>query len=430
VGEPLKVWLGLWVVASAGLGAPAATSAFEGKPIVDIQFSAPQPLDSKDLARVQPLKKGQPLRAEDISNAIDGLFATGRFADIVVEAEASGSGVVIRFVTENVKFVGNVSVTGKLMDSPNRGQAFQALNLSLGAVFHEEDVTHALESLQRLLESNGLYEAQVTPTVTPDDVNQLISIIFRINQGKRAKYEMPIVAGENDLSDDVVARVTGWRIPIIHWWRKVTAGRTRKGLQSLLAKYQGQDHLTARVELDKLDYDSEHRRVRPNLTVTAGPEVKIKAVETKVSKRVLKRYVPVFQERSIDNDLLVEGRRNLRDYFQSQGYYDADVDFRFQPATDGIQIIEYVISRGQRFKLAHVSVAGNKYFDTDSIRERMFTAPASFNVRHGRYSEAFLRKDQETISALYRENGFRDVKVNPVIDRQYQGKPGRIAVIF
>ena len=79
VGDPLKVCLGLWVLASLGLGAAAAPSAFEGKPIVDIQFSAPQPLDARDLARVQPLKKGQPLRAEDVANAIDGLFATGRF---------------------------------------------------------------------------------------------------------------------------------------------------------------------------------------------------------------------------------------------------------------------------------------------------------------------------------------------------------------
>jgi outer membrane protein insertion porin family len=387
-------------------------------------------LDIKDLARVQPLKKGQALHAADVANAIDGLFATGHFSDIAVEAQASGNGVLIRFVTTNVMFVEGVSVSGKLVESPNRGQALQALNVPLGNVFYEEDVAHAVESLQRLLQSNGLYEAQVTPSVTPNGNDQLVSIRFRIDPGKRAKYEMPIVGGDTTLSDDLVARVTGWRIPIIHWWRTVSAGRTRKGVQSLLAKYQGQDHLTARVELDKLDYDSEHRRVRPNLSVTAGPEVKIKAVETNLSRRVLKRYVPVYQERSVDNDLLVEGRRNLRDYLQSQGYYDADVDFRVQPVTDGVETIEYVIVRGQRFKLAHVSIAGNKYFDTDLIRDRMFTSPASFSVRHGRYSEAFLRKDQETISALYRENGFRDVKVNPVVDRQYQGKPGRIAVTF
>src|SRR6185437_15515311 len=75
-------------------------------------------------------------------------------------------------------------------------------------------------------------------------------------------------------------------------------------------------------------------------------------------------------------------------------------------------------------------VAGNKYFDTDSIRERMFTAPASFTLRHGRYSEAFLRKDQEILSDLYRNSGFRDVKIDPEVDREYQGKPGRFAVTF
>ena len=425
-----KVCLGLWALASLGFGAPAATSSFEGKTIVDVQFSAPQPLDAKDLARAQPLKKGQLLRAEDVSSAIDALFATGRFADIAVEAEVSGSGVLIRFITQNVTFIGHVSVSGKLLESPNEGQAFQALNLSMGTVFHEEDVTHAVESLQRLLQSNGLYEAQITPTVTPNEENQLVSISFRVVEGKRAKYEMPIGLGEGILSDDVVARVTGWRIPIIHWWRHVTEGRTRKGVQSLLGKYQGQDHLTARVELDKLDYDSEHRRVRPNLTVTAGPEIKIEAVETKVSKRILKRYVPVFQERSVDNDLLVEGRRNLRDYLQSQGYYDADVDFRVQPVKDDVETIEYVIARGQRYKLYHVSISGNKYFDTGTIRERMFTAPASFILRHGRYSEAFIRKDQEIISELYRNNGFRDVKINAVVDRKDQGNPGRFAVTF
>ena len=37
----------------------------------------------------------------------------------------------------------------------------------------------------------------------------------------------------------------------------------------------------------------------------------VKAVEAKVSKRLLKRYIPVFQERTVDNDLLVEGKRVL-----------------------------------------------------------------------------------------------------------------------
>src|SRR5258708_15869702 len=98
----------------------------------------------------------------------------------------------------------------------------------------------------------------------------------------------------------------------------------------------------ADVELKKRDYDAGRRRVRPNLSVDPGPEVKVKAVEAKVSKRVLKRYVPIFQEQTVDNDLLMEGKRNLRDYFQSQGYYDLHVDFRVMPLHNTFPTIYYV----------------------------------------------------------------------------------------
>jgi len=199
-------------------------------------------------------------------------------------------------------------------------------------------------------------------------------------------------------------------------------------VHGLLAKYQKQNRLTARVELKKLDYDAAHRRVHPNLSVDTGPKVEVKAVEAKLSKRVIKRYVPVFEENTVDNDLLVEGKRNLHDYLQSQGYYDVDVDFRVLPPQNDLEVIEYVISRGQRYKLVRVMITGNKYFDEEDIRERMFMQPASFRVRRGRYSEAFRRKDEENIGNLYRANGFRDVKVTTIVDRNYQNNAGDIAV--
>ena len=49
---------------------------FEGKPIVDIQFSDVQPLDPADLAKVQPLKIGQPLRMADVAHAIGSAHIT------------------------------------------------------------------------------------------------------------------------------------------------------------------------------------------------------------------------------------------------------------------------------------------------------------------------------------------------------------------
>ena len=317
---------------------------------------------------------------------------------------------------------------GKINVPPNRGQLASISQLSLGAPFEEDQVAHAVESIKRTFESNGLYEAQVTPETERDSKTQQVFIKFAIKEGKRAKFEMPIIRGNTGLSDNIILRATGWRIPIIHWWRSVTDSRTHQGVRSVLGKYQKQDRLTTRVELEKLDYDTAHRRVQPSLLITPGPRVTVKAVEAKVSQRVLKRYVPVYQEKAVDNDLLVEGKRNLRDYFQSKGYYDVDVDFRVEPPQNDLQTIEYVISRGTRYKLSHLKIVGNKYFTDATIRERMFMQPAVFNLRRGRYSEAFRRKDEESIATLYRSNGFRGVKVASTVDHNYQGKQGSTAV--
>jgi outer membrane protein insertion porin family len=407
----------------------AQTLAFEGKPISDIQFPNGQPLDPADLARVMPLKKGQPLHSADVAQAIDGLFATGHFDDIVVEVEPSAGGVMVRFVTQNTRFLGGTAVDGKVLESPNRAQIDSATQLSLGAPFHQEDVTEAVDHIHRLLRANGFYEAQVTPMVEPGDDAQQVFLTFRVHEGDRAKYDTPAITGATKLPDATIIRATGWRFPLIHWWKHVTSSRTREGVQNVLNKYGGQDRLMARVELKKLDYDASRRRVHPQLDIDAGPKVKVTATETKVSRRVLKRYVPVFQERAVDDDLLETGKRNLQEYFQSKGYYDASVDFKVQPIHDDEQTIEYAISRGMRYKLVQVSVTGNRYFDVDSLRERMFMQPAGFLIlRHGRYSEAFRRRDEESIANLYKSNGFRDVKVTSEVKRDVRGQPGSIAV--
>ena len=418
--------LGVFVVWAVSLHAQVAQ--FEGRPIVRIDYVPDHRLDPADLAHIQPLKVGQPLHASDVAEAIDGFFATGRFEDIVVEAEPSGNGVAVRFVTKPAFFLGGVHVAGKLAQPPNQGQLASSAQFSLGAEFRDSDMQTALQSLERLMHSNGFYEAQITPSYEHDNDAQQVFVTLTVKEGKRAKYEMPVIQGDTKLSDATILRATGWRIPLIHWWRHVTATRTRGGLSAIEGKLESKDRLTAKVQLKKMDYDPQHRRVKPTLEINAGPKVQVKAVEAKVSKRVLKRYVPVFQEKDVYDDLLVEGKRNLQDYFQSQGYYDVTVDYRVRPPQNDLETIEYVISKGSRYKMVHLDFAGNKYFNEEALRERMFIAPAAFNLRHGRYSEAFRRKDEENIKNLYQANGFRSVVVTSNVEKDYKGKAGDIAV--
>jgi outer membrane protein assembly complex protein YaeT len=418
---------GLWLAIVAA-GARAQTSQFEGRTITAIRNSPASPLDPADLAAVQPLKIGEPLRAADVAQAIDGLFSTGRFTDVSVEADPSATGVAITFVTAAQYFVGGVTVEGRIASPPNPGELHGNTQFAIGTPFQESDIARAVDSMKKLLQSDGLYEAQIEPHVESDPSGQQVFITFTVNAGKRAKYAQPEINGNTMLSDDTILRATGWRVPLIHWWRHVTDARTRGGVQGLLNKYASQDRLTAKVQLGNPDYDAATRKVTPHLTLDPGPAIKLEAVESKLSNRVLKRYVPVYREHAVDTDLLVEGKRNLQDYLQSQGYYDADVDFRVQPAVNDVETIQYVISKGERHRLMHLEITGNRFFDNRTIRERMFMTPSAFNLRRGRYSRAFQNKDEENIADLYKANGYRDVKVTTTVDDDYKGKKGDVSV--
>jgi outer membrane protein insertion porin family len=406
----------------------AQLAQFENKRIVDIQFSPVQPLDPADLARALSFQKGDLLHADDVASAIDNLFASGRFEDIVVDAEPSGDGVSLRFVTQLTSFFGGLTVVGQIPNPPNRTQIAGITELTLGAAFGDEDLAKAQAAVEELLKKNGMYQTTVTPTVTRDDTAQQVFLTLRIAGKKRARYETPSIQGRTILPNKTILKATGWRLPIVHWWRQVSELRTDAGVQGVLTAYQKKDRLKADVNLQKLDYDAQTGRVRPELNIDPGPRVKVMALESSVSNRVLRRYVPVFEEQAVYNDLLVEGQRNLMDYFQARGYYDVDIVFRDQPPKDDIETITYVISRGMRYKVAKVSIIGNHYFTEGTIRERMYMQAASFTMRRGRYSEAFQRKDEATIADLYRSNGFRNVTLNCTVDRNYGDKAGELAV--
>ena len=398
----------LWFLSTGLLYGQAAD--LKGRRIVQIQCTPPDVLDPEDLARAQPIKIGDLLQDDSVSEAIDSLFATGEFEDIRVEAQPLGSGVALRFVTVPVRYIAAVAIDGKVTDPPNRGELTSLPQLARGNLFRDEDLQTALERMKKLLVANGFYEASLEPAVKAIDDRQMF-LRFDLKHGKRAKYEMPVVHGETKLSMDTVVRATGWRVRFINVWRQVTQSRTRNGPIGVQSKYQSQDRLKASVRLEELNYDAKQRRVQPILNIDPGPRVKVSVDGTKLSGRVLKRYVPVFQERAVDNDLLAEGARNLRDYLQSRGYYDVTVDFRNSPPEEDLESITYVISLGTRAKLTHLEITGNKYFDQETVRERMFIEPASFHLWRGRYSQAFVKKDEENIANLYRASGFRDVKV-------------------
>ncbi len=424
-------WLPVLIPLLLTAGIPAAgTDGYEGKRIVSISFEPErQPPDSAELQAMLPLRTGNPLKMQDVRAAIKRLYATGHYLDIELDARPEAGGVALRFLTKNSWFTGRVSVEGAPAEPPNNGQLVNATGLDLGQPFYGYDVRNAAAAIQRTLEADGYYETTVVPELEYDQETYQVHVHFKIESGKRAHFEQPAIEGaESEAIAGKIAKSTKWK----GWfgWQPFTRTRVQRGIDGIGNYYRKRQRLLATVAVDDLVHDAEQRSVKPVLTVNAGPVLDVRVVGAKISSGKLKRYLPIYEERTVDRDLLVEGQRNLRDHFQGEGYFEVEVEFKEQRVIDGHAYLDYIVNLGARHRLAYVSVQGNKFFDKETIRERMLLTPKSLAERRGRYSESLRRRDEENIAALYQSNGFPSARVTSRVIDDYQGRRGDLGVFL
>lgn len=412
----------------AGL-ATASPEDYAGRPIKAIEYRPEQqPYPPETLAALVGMKAGQELQLQAVRSAIERLHGTGRYEDIEVDARLEDGGVILTFTTRVNFFVGRVTVE-RVSAPPSPSVLANATRLELGTHFTPESTQNAVRNLETVLRQNGFYQTRIVPQFVRDEATQQVQIHFTVEHGDRARYQRPRIIGPVTGDVEEIIDATKWR----GWfgWKQVTSARTEDGVDRVRRYYHDRERLEARASLESMEFDPEVSRVTPTLNIEPGPKIQIRTSGAGLSRGKLRQLVPVFEEQSVDRDLLVEGARNIEEYLESEGYFHASVNFESKNlnGNSGAQVIEYQIERGERHKLVAVTIDGNRYFDTETLKERMYVRPASLlQFRHGRYSESFLERDVEAIESLYRSNGFRDVDVTSEVEHGIAGKTNQMAI--
>lgn len=441
----VRSWYGPSIYAALslafGIGAMAQmpsvpADSFEGQTVTAISFEpAVQPLESHELQSLLPLKVGQPFRIADSRTAIALLFATGRYDDIQIDAQPASGGVSLKLLTSVAWFVGHIEIQGDVSEPPNRGQILSAAGIAPGQPFYGVDITTAEERIRELLVENGYFDPLVSSRIEHEPEFQQVHVTFDLRVGRRAHYLAPIVKPDGLTNIDRIIRKTGWQRFLMPGFRGITQARTRTGVDNIRQLYQKEDRLLATVVFAGIE-PVRHGKLTdgtPHIAITPGPIVKLQASGAKISRGELTSRVPIFEEGTVDNDLLAAGAAKIGDYFQERGYIDATVDFKRLGPTESGQdrtVIEYSVQQGTKHRLAALLIKGNRYFDEKTLRERMSIVPRSFSDWKGRFSEALSRRDKAVIEELYRSNGFRDARVTVDTEDDYRNVKGDLAVTF
>lgn len=408
--DPISMWNGL----------PVRSVTFEG---VSAERLAPLPDHL-------PVTVGSTLSPGNLAQSLRQLYATGLYDTMEVEGTREGDGVALTFKGTPRMFIGTVHVDGAKGPTIN-SQLQYASRLTSGTRFSQARLDQALAQMRQALADNGFHEPVIHHTLTPHLQEQLIDIDFRVVSGPRARVDGVDVTGEPGMSVDEFRRLAHLRSGSV-----VDHDTVNRALAGVLKHYQKHNRLEAEIKLESQTYMPDKDRSHFRFSANRGPVVNVRVEGANVSAERLKHLIPVFEEGTVDEDLLNEGSRRLRDYFQRQGFFDVKVEHQRQTSQTQDLVIVYTVTLGPRRRVARVTVAGNHYFDSGTLRDLLSVRAADTLDRHGLYSQALVNADVNSLTAVYQNNGFSKVKIAPATSlvetskTRTSRKPAGIAVVY
>ena len=405
---------------------------FAGQTVKEIRYEG---VDFDKTDRLQSelkQKSGTPFNVEEVRDTTRRLFATGRYRTIAVRVLKEDGGVVLVFAGVPRFYVGRVQING-LSEDRLASLLEYGTQLDPGAPFTNASVTAATEAVKQVLAQNGYYEPKISVVTVRDDANQQVDVTYTVAEGPQAKVGVVTIDGKDPgITVAEVKKRGKLQTRILKHPVKVDRETASTALGNLRTFFQKKDRLEATATLEKSTYDADKKELDYTFGINQGPVVKVDVVGTKFSKSRLKLLVPVYEEGTVDIDLLNEGAFNMKDYLQQEGYFDASVSVKTLGEGTQAETVQYTVVEGQKHKVTAVNLEGNKYFSTALLQQGLKVQKGDLYMPSGRFSAQLVTADQNSMQAIYRANGFKDATVTSSVKDQGDvagGKKGKVAQI-
>ena len=405
--------------------------AWEGKRVLRVEFQGVAVRRFEPLPRELAQQPGAPLKASNVRASLRRLYATGLYDTIAADGSLEDGGVVLIFRGQPRVFIGVVSVTGARGANTN-SLLVRTSRLAPGTRFTASGLDQAETAMRKSLAENGYYQPSFTHKLTPHPQEQLVDIAFTVNSGPHARIGGVGVSGESGLTPEEFRHYS--KLKPGH---SVDQDTTSKALNGLENHYRKTQRLEADVKLRSQEYVSTKKDVDYQFAANRGPVVHVLVDGVGLSDAKIRRLLPIYEEGSVDEDLLNEGNRRLQNYYQRLGYFDVKVRHEQKAATPELVEIVFHVQLGARHRVGAVKITGAKYFDLPTLQERLSVRARDAFDRQGVYNQSLVEADVNSLQAIYQNNGFSHVKVTSEIQDEdkrgsnpMRGKQVYLAVVY
>jgi outer membrane protein insertion porin family len=410
-----------FLVPSGSAQQPDSYTGFEGRTVSRIDIAdrpGEDPQQIRDLIRQQA---GKPFSIDAVRSSVAALQQTGKFTQVQVSLEPEASGLRVLFILRPVYDIGLVSFPGAT-NAFAYTRLLQAVNIPASSPFVRDHIPDQERALQHFFASEGYFSAAVTTRIQPDDAHRIVGIVFDCQLHGRAKISGVTVQGVSaeETADVQKALASFWAAVSTTSLKPGTTyshRRIEKALDHLRAHFRKQGRLAPNLRVEPT-YDWETNRAQVTLVVDPGPIVSVRVEGARIWKRTMRKLIPIYQENAVDHDLVDEGERNLVSYFQAKSYFDVRVDAQLDKQKDRVNVV-YQVHPGKRHRVSRVRFDGNKYYTDDQLVAHVAIQPGRFFFNRGKFSKDLLKKSTDSLTAVYRNEGFANAGVTPeLVDRE------------
>ena len=408
---------------------PPTYAGFNGQNVSSVDIATHPGIDLEEMRQLIKQKVGAPFSEQAVRESVAALEQTKLFTEVQMSVEPVQSGLHVTFILQPADYVGVLQFPGLGPKFPYTA-LIQATDLPEQTPYVPGVENKARDGVLKYLQTRGYFNAEVTPEIERDEPHHIVNVVFNCVVGKQAKIRQIEFTGiSQERTINAQRALRGWWARLkrvsLEPGQKYSRMRVMKSVPFIASHLHAHGQLEPSIRLADAKYDPDTNRVDVIFSVKPGARISVTVAGAKVSSKTLQRLVPVYQENSVDQELVDEGRRNLTAYFQTKGYFDATADSRIDHQADQVSVV-YSLKLGSKHRLKRVNFQGNHHFSDKQLSVDVAIKKRLFFFTHGKYSQQLLNKSVSALTQAYKDAGFQNVSVQAKVDDQHRN----LAVTF
>ena len=343
-------------------GTIVSDAGAEGRLIEAVGVEGNERIEASTVLAYTILDAGDIYTAESADLSLKQLFATGYFADIIVEMR--GSSLIVRIVENpminRVIFRGNSAMDDEELTTE--------VEMRPRTVFTRSRVQADVQRILALYQRSGRFSTTVDPQIVQLPQNR-VDLVFEINDGPKTGVRRINFIGNDEFSD---RRLRGTIATAeTKWWKFFSSNdnydpdRITYDREQLRRYYLSKGYADFRVVSSVAELTSDRNDFFVTFTVEEGEQYTVGTVEVtteldRLSGETLRALVPIQTGEIYNANFIDNGVDNLTYIAGAQGYAFVDVRPRVRRNREEHTVdLTFEVNEGPRVYIERINIVGN-----------------------------------------------------------------------